>query len=57
MKKYIPVIITVAGTISAAVAFPSWVAAHATAFASLNVVAQVLHAVLPSVFGTTQQGN
>lgn len=54
LKAYIPLIITVVGTISAAIVTPQFVAAHPVWFAGLNVAAQLLHAALPSVFGQGQ---
>ena len=53
MSKYLPVIVTVVATISAAVFTPQFAAAHLTAFAVLNAAAQILHAALPQVFGPT----
>lgn len=50
LKKYGAVIVTVVSTIAAAVFTPDFIAAHPQAFALLNVIAQVLHAALPSVF-------
>lgn len=52
VTKWIPLVITVAGTIGAAIFTPAFVAAHPVVFADLNAVAMVLHAALPSVFGT-----
>jgi len=48
--KYGPVVITIAGTIGAAVFTPAFVLAHPVAFAWVNAVAQLLHAMLPSIF-------
>jgi hypothetical protein len=53
MLKYLPVIVTVAGTLGAAFLTPAFVAAHPAAFALVNAAAQVLHSVLPSIFGYT----
>jgi len=50
--KYGPVIITIAGTIGAAIFTPTFVLAHPVAFAWVNAVAQLLHAMLPSIFET-----
>jgi hypothetical protein len=50
LSKYGPVICTLAGTIGAAVFTPSFIAAHPAAFAWVNAAAQLLHAVLPSIF-------
>ena len=52
LTKYGPLVITLAGTIGAAVFTPEFVAAHAVAFAWVNAGAQLLHAVLPSIFQT-----
>ena len=51
IKQYGPVVFTIAGTIGAAIFTPSFVAAHPMAFAWINAAAQLLHAVLPSIFG------
>ncbi|HTR24674.1 MAG TPA: hypothetical protein VMI10_11875 [Terriglobales bacterium] len=48
--KYGPVVITIAGTIGAAIFTPGFVLAHPVAFAWVNAVAQLLHAMLPSIF-------
>lgn len=50
MKQYGPLIITLAGTIGAAVFTPAFIAAHPFAFAVVGGIAQLLHAVLPSIF-------
>ena len=50
LKQYGPLLITLAGTIGAAVFTPAFVTAHPVAFAAVNAVAQLLHAVLPSIF-------
>jgi len=50
MKQYGPLMITLAGTIGAAVLTPAFIAAHPFAFAAVGAVAQLLHAVLPSIF-------
>jgi hypothetical protein len=50
LKKYGPLTITLAGTIGAALFTPDFVAAHPVAFAWVNAGAQLLHAVLPSIF-------
>jgi hypothetical protein len=50
LKQYGPLIITLAGTIGAAIFTPEFVGAHPVAFAAVNAVAQFLHAVLPSIF-------
>jgi hypothetical protein len=51
LKQYGPVVLTLAATIGAAIFTPSFIAAHPLAFAWLNAAAQLLHAVLPSIFG------
>jgi hypothetical protein len=51
LSKYLPIVITVVGTVAAAVGLPALVASHPVVFAALNAAAMVLHAVLPSVFG------
>lgn len=51
MKKYLPIIITLAGTLGVAIFTPSFIMAHPVAFAVVNGVAQVAHAILPSIFG------
>jgi len=50
LKQYGPLVITLAGTIGAAVFTPAFIAAHPVAFAWVNAAAQLLHAVLPSIF-------
>ena len=50
LVKYGPVTLTVAGTIGAAVFTPAFILAHPMAFAWVNAVAQLLHAMLPSIF-------
>ena len=50
VTKYLPLIVTLAGTVGAAVFTPDFVSHHPTAFVAVNAVAQILHAVLPSVF-------
>ncbi len=52
LRQYGPLIFTLAGTIGAAIFTPSFVAAHSMAFAWVNAAAQLLHAVLPSIFLT-----
>lgn len=49
-KQYGPVVVTVAGTISVAILTPAFIAVHPVAFAVVNAAAQLLHAILPSVF-------
>lgn len=52
LAKYGPLIITLAGTVGAAIFTPAFIAAHPQAFAVINAAAQLLHAVLPSIFET-----
>ena len=52
MSKYLPLLITVVASVAAAVGLPSLVAAHPVVFAVVNAAAMVLHAALPSVFGS-----
>lgn len=49
--KYLPLLVTVVGTISAAVLTPAFVSMHPVVFASLNAASMILHAALPAVFG------
>jgi hypothetical protein len=48
--KYGPLVLTVAGTIGVAIFTPTFILAHPMAFAWVNGVAQLLHAMLPSIF-------
>jgi hypothetical protein len=48
--KYGPLVFTVAGTIGAAIFTPDFIASHPMAFAWVNAAAQLLHAILPSIF-------
>ena len=50
LTKYGPLILTLAGTIGAAIFTPDFIVAHPMAFAWVNAAAQLLHAVLPSIF-------
>lgn len=50
--QYGPLVFTLAGTIGAAVFTPSFISAHPMAFAWVNAAAQLLHAILPSIFQT-----
>ena len=52
LKQYGPLVVTLAGTVGAAVFTPAFIAAHPMAFAWVNAAAQLLHAVLPSIFET-----
>ena len=52
MSKYLPLIITLAGTLGVAILTPAFIAAHPVVFMVVNAAAQILHAVLPSIFGT-----
>ena len=49
-KQYGPILVTLAGTLGAAIFTPQFIAAHPLAFAIVNMAAQLLHSVLPSVF-------
>jgi hypothetical protein len=51
LKAWLPLIVTVVGSIGAAIFTPAFVGAHPALFASLNSAAMLLHAILPSVFG------
>jgi len=55
LKAYLPLIITMAGTLGAAIFTPAFIAAHPVVFACVVGVAQVLHAALPSIFGQPNQ--
>ena len=52
-KSWLPLIVTVAASVGAAILTPTFIGAHPVAFSVLNSVAMLLHAVLPSVFGST----
>lgn len=54
LKQYGPLLITLAGTIGAAIFTPSFIEAHPVAFSAINAAAQFLHAVLPSIFQTKE---
>lgn len=54
ISKYTPLVVTLVGTASLFLAAPQWVSGHPTATIILSAVAQILHAALPSVFGTSQ---
>lgn len=56
MSKYLPLILTAVASAAAVVFTPAFVAKHVDVFAALAVAAQVLHAVLPSVFGPAAGG-
>ena len=49
--KYLPILITVGGTLGAAILTPQFLAAHPYFAAGAMIFAQVGHAALPSVFG------
>jgi len=51
-QQYGPLVCTVAGTIGAAFLSPAFIAAHPIVFAWAGAAAQLLHAVLPSIFET-----
>jgi hypothetical protein len=55
MMKYVPLVVTLAATLGAAIFTPAWLAAHPQVVAGLAAAAQILHAVLPSIFGYTNQ--
>jgi hypothetical protein len=48
--KYGPLAITIAGTVGVAIFTPTFISAHPMAFAWVNGIAQLLHAMLPSIF-------
>ena len=50
LKKYLPLAVTLVGTVGAAIFTPAFVQAHPTLFVVLNGAAQLLHSALPSVF-------
>jgi hypothetical protein len=50
LKQYGPLVCTLAGTVGAAIITPAFIAAHPMSFAWVNAAAQLLHAVLPSIF-------
>jgi hypothetical protein len=52
MLKYLPLAVTLIATVGAAIFTPAFVAAHPTVFIVLNALAQILHAALPSIFGS-----
>jgi hypothetical protein len=54
LKQYGPLLITLAGTIGAAIFTPAFISAHPVAFSAVNAAAQFLHAVLPSIFQTKE---
>ncbi len=56
MSKYLPLILTVVGSAAAALFTPAFIAKHVDLFAALAIAAQVLHAVLPSVFSAPPNG-
>jgi len=47
--KYIPIIVTVAGTLGAAVFTPHFLAAHPMVAAGAAITVQIIHAALPSI--------
>jgi hypothetical protein len=49
--KFLPVIVSVTGTIGTAVFTPGFLLSHPVIFSELNALAMLLHAALPSVFG------
>ncbi|MGA9643459.1 MAG: hypothetical protein WBQ72_18820 [Terriglobales bacterium] len=50
LVQYGPLVATISGTIGTAILTPSFIAGHPLAFAWVNAAAQLLHAILPSVF-------
>jgi hypothetical protein len=56
LTKFLPLILTLTGTVGAAIFTPSFVATHPVAFLLLNALSQTLHAALPSIFGGPQGG-
>ncbi len=52
MKKYLPLVVTLAGTLGTAICTPTFVAAHPLVFVWVGAAAQILHAALPSIFGS-----
>jgi len=50
LTQYGPLVVTIAGTIGAAIFTPAFISAHPMAFAWANAIAQLLHAMLPSIF-------
>jgi hypothetical protein len=55
LAQYGPLLLTIAGTIGAAIFTPTFIAAHPMTFAWVNAVAQLLHAALPSIFQTREK--
>jgi hypothetical protein len=47
--KWIPLAVTLAGTVGAAIFTPAFLSAHPLAFTWIGGAAQVIHALLPSV--------
>jgi hypothetical protein len=54
LTQYGPLTLTLTATIGAAIFTPSFIAAHPMAFAWVNAAAQLLHAILPSIFLTKE---
>ena len=54
LMQYGPLVATIAGTIGAAIFTPGFILAHPMAFAWVNAIAQMLHAMLPSIFQTRE---
>jgi len=52
LLKYLPLIVTLAGTVGTAFLTPQFFQSHASLMLVLGGLSQVLHAVLPSVFGS-----
>lgn len=55
LSQYGPLLLTIAGTIGAAIFTPAYIAAHPMTFAWVNALAQLLHATLPSIFQTQEK--
>lgn len=56
ITKYGPLLVTVAGTLGVAILTPTFIATHPLAFAIANIIAQIAHAILPSVFKSNGGG-
>ncbi len=56
LTQYGPLVITLAATIGTAIFTPTFITAHPAVFAWIAAAAQLLHAVLPSIFDKTGGG-
>jgi hypothetical protein len=56
LTQYGPLAITLAATIGAAIFTPTFITGHPMTFAWVAAAAQLLHAVLPSIFETAGSG-